>query len=102
MTRTTKTDAVTIIVDALVAKLTSARKQTKDGRLETLVTLTVTLLNPSDEAVAQLIQVQGRDLTRATFAVLQQPLFPSSPAPAAPATARSKRSRQIRMVPDEP
>jgi hypothetical protein len=63
-----------ITVEAIVSKLASARKRTKDSTLETLVTLGVTLVNPADDVVAQLIEMQGREAVRVTFTVIQQPL----------------------------
>lgn len=63
-----------ITVDAIVTKLASARKRTKDSTLQTVVTLGVELVNPHDDVVARLIEIQGREAVRATFTVLQRAL----------------------------
>jgi len=63
-----------ITVDAIVTKLGSARKRTKDSTLQTVVTLGVTILNPHDDVVARLIEMQGREAVRATFTNLQHSL----------------------------
>src|SRR5262249_23611924 len=60
-----------ITVDAIVTKLGSARKRTKDATLETVVTLAVTVINPHDDVVARLIAMQGREAVRATFTPIQ-------------------------------
>lgn len=63
-----------ITVDAIVTKLGSARKRTKDATLQTVLTLGVTILNPRDDVVVRLIEMQGREVVRATFTNLQQAL----------------------------
>jgi hypothetical protein len=89
--------ADSITVDAIVTKLASARKRTKDSTLQTVVTLGVTLVNPSDAVVARLLEVQGREAVRATFTTIQQvfKLKPDAPG----RRAKRRAERQGALVP---
>jgi hypothetical protein len=57
-------------VDGCITRLASVRKTTKDGT-ETIVTLALQLHSPSEDDVAALLEVQGRDEVRVTFSALQ-------------------------------